>query len=146
MHRQPSLLKIITIDYAAFLGWLLPTVMWVMYIFLWVSGKTKTGDFILPVVFSVITVIALAVLFWRIQVFHTVFSDGIEAAATISNVSFFRDRGRVEYVYPYQGQKIIGGNAVLKVNRTQAYKIGEQVVVMVDRNMPKRAFIRDLYV
>lgn len=145
MNRQPSLLKIITIDYIAFLGWLFPVVMWGMYVVLIVLGNVKINDLTLPVTFAVITVVALAILIWRIQVFNTVFSDGIESTATINNVSFFRDRGRVDYVYTYQGQKYVSGNAIHKVKQTLALKAGEQVVLMVDRNNPKRAFIRDLY-
>lgn len=146
MNRQPSLLKIITIDYIAFLGWLFPVVMWGIYIALIVLGNIKANDFTLPIIFAVISVVALAILMWRIQVFNTVFSDGIETTATINNVSFFRDRGRVDYVYTYQGQKYVSGNAIHKVKQTLALKVGEQVVLMVDRNNPKRAFIRDLYV
>lgn len=146
MNRQPSLLKIITIDYIAFLGWLFPVVMWGIYIALIVLGNIKANDFTLPIIFAVISVVALAILMWRIQVFNTVFSDGIETTATINNVSFFRDRGRVDYVHTYQGQKYVSGNAIHKVKQTLALKVGEQVVLMVDRNNPKRAFIRDLYV
>lgn len=146
MNRQPSLLKIITIDYIAFLGWLFPVVMWGMYVVLIVLGNVKINDLTLPVTFAVITVVALAILIWRIQVFNTIFSDGIEATATINNVSFFRDRGRVDYVYTYQGQKYVSGNAIHKVKQTLALKAGEQVVLMVDRNNPKRVIIRDLYV
>ena len=146
MNRQPSLLKIITIDYIAFLGWLFPVVMWGMYVVLIVLGNVKINDLTLPVTFAVITVVALAILIWRIQVFNTIFSDGIETTATINNVSFFRDRGRVDYVYTYQGQKYVSGNAIHKVKQTLALKAGEQVVLMVDRNNPKRAFIRNLYV
>lgn len=145
MNRQPSLLKIITIDYIAFLGWLFPVVMWGIYIALIVLGNIKANDFTLPIIFAVISVVALAILMWRIQVFNTVFSDGIETTATINNVSFFRDRGRVDYVHTYQGQKYVSGNAIHKVKQTLALKVGEQVVLAVDRNNPKRAFIRDLY-
>ena len=145
MTRQPSLLKIVTIDYVAFLGWLFPVVMWGMYVVFIVLGNVKTNDFTLPIILAVITVVALAILIWRIQVFNTIFSDGIETIATINNVSFFRDRGRVDYVYTHQGQKYASGNPIQKVKQTLALKVGEQVVLMVDRNNPKRAFIRDLY-
>lgn len=145
MNRQPSFLKIIMIDYAALLGWLFPTVAWGIYILLLALGNTKTSDYSLLIIFASITVLALVVLVWRVQVINTVFSDGIESTATIRNVSFFRDRGRVDYIYTYQGQKYASGNAVHKVKQTQALKVGDPVVVVIDRNNPKRAFIRDLY-
>ena len=145
-NNQPSLLKIVTIDYATFLGWLIPVVVWGIYIVLIILGNVQTDDFTLPITFFGMTVAALAILIWRIQIFNTVFSDGIEITATISNVSFFRDRGRVEYVYFHQGEKYASGNAIHKVKQTLALKVGEQVVLMVDRNNPKRTFIRDLFI
>lgn len=146
MNKHPSLIKIITIDYIACLAFLIPVIFWGLYIVLIILQKVTLADFALPVIFSVITIVAIGVLVWRIQVFNTVFNDGLETPATVSNISFFRDRGRVDFVYTYQGQKYIGGNAILKVKQTQALQIGEQVIVIVDRNNPKRAFIRDLYI
>lgn len=146
MNKHPSLIKITTIDYIACLAFLFPVIFWGLYIVLIILEKVTITDFILPIIFSVITIFAFVVLVWRIQVFNTVFDDGLESTATISSISFFRDRGRVDYVYSYQGQKYISGNAILKVKRTQALQIGEQVIVIVDRNNPKRAFIRDLYI
>lgn len=116
------------------------------YIILLILQKVKIMDFVLPVIFSIITIVAIGVLAWRVQVFNTIFNDGLETPATVGNIFFFRDRGRVDYVYTYQGQKYISGNVIHKVKQTQALQIGEQVIVMVDRNHPNRAFIRDLYV
>lgn len=145
MNKQPSLIKIMTIDYLALLGWLFPVVMWGIYITLVILGKNKPNDITLLVIYAVITVAALGVLIWRIQVFKTVFSDGFETTAVIKNVFFFRDRGRVDYAYTYQGQNYTSGNAIHKVKQTRALMIGEQVTLVVDRNNPKRAFIRNLY-
>lgn len=145
MNKQPALVKIITTDYAAFLAFLFPVVAWGFYFIMIVFQNVNLADFTLPMIFAVITIVSLSMLFWRVQVFNTIFNDGIEAPATISNISFFRDRGRVDYIYTFQGQKYVSGNAVHKVRQTQNLQIGEQVIVVVDRNNPKRAFIRDLY-
>jgi hypothetical protein len=52
----------------------------------------------------------------------------------------------VDYVYIHQGNRYVSSNAIHKVQQTRALRIGDQVVVMVDRNDPQRAFIRDLYI
>ena len=145
MNKQPSLIKILTIDYAAFLAVLFPIIMWGLYIVLVILEEVKLTDLVLPVTFALITVVSIGVIGWRVRTINTVFSDGMEATAAISNVSFFRDRGRVDYVYTYQGQKYVSGNAIHKVKQTLALRGGAQVVLMVDRNNPRRAFIRDLY-
>lgn len=145
MNRQPSRIKIITIDYAAFLSALFPPISWGFYLILRLMGEPMAQAPFLPAIFGVITVLGIGVLAWRIQLINTVFTDGIEASATISRISFFRDRGRVDYYYLYQNQKYSSGAAVMKVKRTRDLNIGDQVIVVVDRNQPKRAFIRDLY-
>jgi hypothetical protein len=145
MNKQPSLVKIITIDYAAFVALLFPIITWGIYIVLVVLQKVKTTDFSLLAIYAGITIVAVGVMGWRIQVFNSVFNDDIEVPAIISNVFFFRDRGRIDYVYTHQGQKYASGNAVHKVKQTRSLLVGEQVIVMVDRNNPKRAYIRNLY-
>lgn len=146
MNKQPSLVKIATIDYFAFLVWLSPVVSWMTYFALLTIGKVEADNFIPPASLVAGTLAALAIFAWRIQVFNNVFSDGFESTATISNILFFRDRGRVEYIYTHQGQKYLGSTTLHKVRQTQALQVGQQVIVMIDRNNPKRAFIRDLYI
>ena len=142
MNKPPSLLKIITVDYSAFLGCLLPVLMWGIYIVIIALGIVKTNDPTLPILFATITFIALFILIWRIQIFKAVFNSGIETTAIINHISFFRDGGRVGYVYTYQGQEYTSSNAIQKGEETLALKLGEQVILVVDRNNPKRAFIR----
>ena len=145
MNKQPSLVKIITIDYAAFMALLFPIITWGIYMVLVVLQKVKTTDFSLLAIYTGITIVAVGVMGWRIQVFNSVFNDDIEVPAIISNVFFFRDRGRIDYVYTHQGQKYASGNTVHKVKQTRSLLVGEQVIVMLDRNNPKRAYIRNLY-
>jgi len=116
-----------------------------LYIVLVILGDVDLKDMVLPAVFAIITIVSISVIGWRVQAINTVFSDGMEMTAAISNVSFFRDRGRVDYVYTYQGQKYVSGNAIHKVKQTLELRVGTQVVLMADRNNPRRAFIRDLY-
>lgn len=145
MHKQPSLIKIITIDYISFTAFLFPVVLWGLYIFMFIFQDIDVSLVPLPVLFVAISIIAVAIIGWRVHTFNTIFSDGIETTAVISNVSFFRDRGRIEYAFTYQGQKFASGNAVHKVRLTQMMRVGQQVIMVVDRNNPKRAYIRDLY-
>jgi hypothetical protein len=97
------------------------------------------------IVIALITLAGLGLVFWRVQVIKAIFEDGIEIAGTLRSVVFFRDRGRVEYVYTYLDQKYASGNAILKTSRTKRLQPGMQIVLVVDRSQPRRAFIRDLY-
>lgn len=143
--KTASTTKIIQNDYPTLLSFIFPIVMSGLYLYLVISGNTGTTNLTLSIIFACITLISIAVLIWRIQTIKNICNDGLEVIAMISNVSFFRDRGRVDYIYTHQGQKHISGNAIHKTKQTQALSVGMEVIIMVDRNNPKRAFIRDLY-
>jgi hypothetical protein len=142
MSKPPSIIKILLVDYAVFVCAMAPIVFWSMYfIFIGEPGKLN-----LPVLFGLISFACLVVVSWRIVLFLTIFSDNQQVNATITRIYFFRDRGCIEYTFDYMGQKYLGGNAVMKCKWTKDYVSGQPVVVLVDRNHPQRAFIRDLYV
>jgi len=144
MVRNPSFFKVVTTDYPTFSACLFPPASGAFYLFLSLTEENPV-DITVSIFFAAGSVIALIVLLWRIQLFNTIFSDGMTANATISKVWFFRDRGRINYSYTYLGQNYSSGNVVMKIKKTRQIKVGDQVVVMVNRNKPKQAFIRDLY-
>jgi hypothetical protein len=145
MIKQPSLFKIMTIDYIALTAFLFPVVSWCFCIVLLIFERIDANYYDFLAFVASVTVVAIVILAWRIRLFYSIFDEGIEAPATISNITFFRDRGRVDYIYTIQGEKFSSGNAIHKVKQTRSLQVGEQVIVMVDRNNLKRAFIRDLY-
>jgi hypothetical protein len=145
MDKQPSIFKIIIIDYAAFMAALFPVVLWGLYLLLLVMKEIWITDITYPVIAAGITLISILVLIWRIRQISMIFEDGLEVSATISNVFFFRDRGRVDYTFTYNGQKYITGNALHKVKQTSELRVGDTVTVLLDRNDPRRTCIRELY-
>ncbi len=147
MNRRPSLLRILTVDYPCFVALMVPVILVVLSLagLFFTLDVNVWNDLKSILISAAILLVALVVLAWRVQLFNAVFDDSIQAVATISRVSFYRDRGHIGYVYSYQGQKFNGGSVVMRMKRTRALQPGQQVVVMVDRNRPKRAFIRDLY-
>ena len=143
MNERPSISRIVTTDYIAFVGFLVPIVSAAMLAILVLLQSENTTDF--AWIALIIAIAAFGVLIWRIRLINTVFEDGIATPGTISGVDFYRDRGRVEYIYTYGGQKLSSGNAIHKTKQTKALQPGALVTVVVDRNNPKRAFVRQLY-
>jgi hypothetical protein len=43
------------------------------------------------------------------------------------------------------GQPYQNGNAIMKNQKTQAFRNGDEIELIVDRSNPKRAFIKQLY-
>jgi hypothetical protein len=138
-----SFLRIIEADYIAYISVLAPVVMWAVYAFSYFSGRETGTTYTLTM--AGITVAGMLALIWRYRLFSTVFEDGQQTQAVISHVSFYRDRGRIDYEYTYMGQQYKSGSMVHKIRRVTDLKIGDQITVMIDRNKPNRAFIKDLY-
>jgi len=154
--RQPSLLRIIQSDYTALFALGFPAVAWVMYIaiayfgfFPGLRGRDPLTGADAPFFLYlgiITTLVGVPIFIWRVRSFQTLFAQGVQVTGRITSVSFFRDRGRVEYTYTYEGETYNGGNAIMKTGRTQALQPDTEVVLIVDRSNPKRALIRDLYV
>lgn len=146
MGKRPSIYKIILVDYVALVAALFPIILWGMYVLLDVFNPTNPPKPSFKVWIAGITIIAFCVFVWRIRQFILWFDDGIEVSGKINNIFFFRDRGRVDFEYTYQGEKFTSRSILHKVKQTTSLRVGDQVTVMIDRNNPKRAIIRDLYI
>jgi|SRR5687767_11787428 len=141
--QRPSLLRVISTDYASFLSVLFPIVFGGFSIYFFFTGNDAVRLF-LPLAI-VATVIGIPVLVQRYRIISSVFAEGAQTEGTVTGLSFFRGRGRAEYSYTFQGEKHVSSNAINKNSRTRKLRVGEAVTVLVDRNNPKRAFIREIY-
>lgn len=146
MNRQASLFRIVAVDYGALISVIAPVAIWGVVLFIALfQGSDRVGDVSLYIAIG-ITVVSVASLLWRIQLIRGVVNDGLEVPAVISSLAYFRDRGRVEYVYTHQGKRYQSGNAIHRSPLTSRLRQGDSMILVVDRDRPERAFIRDLYV
>lgn len=154
--QKPSVLRIIQSDYTALFAVAFPVIAWVIYVatayfgfFPGLRGRDPLTGASAPFFFYlglVTTLIGVPVFIWRVRSFQALFARGVEVPGRVASISFYRDRGRVEYAYTYEGNTYQGGNAIMKTGRTKALQPGDEVVLIVDKDNPKRALIRDLYV
>lgn len=142
--KQPSLLKIVWIDYIAFLATALSLMAVGLYVYdrFFMRSVSQSFTWITMGIF----VVGLFGVTWRFTSIISLYNSGLEARATVSEVSFFRDRGAIRYIYPYQGQRYAGRMIVMKNKLTDRYQIGDEVAVIVDRENPGKSIIRDLFV
>lgn len=143
MKRIPTLLRVIQVDYAAQLGSLMPVVVWGLWIVMLAIQPDDAAFFRTLAV--PITVIGLGLLFWRSRIIMQTYEDGNQAEGVVSNVSFFRGRGRIYYAYTAASQKYLGSNAVNQASRARTIRPGQMVTVTYSRHAPKRAFVDELY-
>lgn len=142
-NQKPSLFRVISVDYPSLLSFLFPITFWVLTAYYYYIGSDSFQLFVL--LSTGATVLGIPYLFWRFYIISSVFEDGLEVPGTVTGIGFFRGRGRVDYTYTHQGQKYISGNAINRTKHTKGLQSGQQVTILVDRNTPKRAFVKDIY-
>ena len=142
-NKKPSLFRIISIDYLSLLSVLFPVVFWIYSAYCFFTQDDSLQLFVLLSIG--LSVVGIPLLFWRYRLISAVFDDGVETQGTITGIRFFRGRGRVDYAYSFQGQKYVSGNSVNRTKSTRALRDGQQVTILIDRNDPKRAFVKEIY-
>lgn len=100
----------------------------------------------MPFILALVSIAGIAAIVWRIRLIASAFEYGWEIEGDIVGVSFFRDRGRITYIYTIQGERYQSSNAVMQHRLTKALQRGQKVVIMANRDNPKIAFIRDIYI
>ena len=142
--KQPSLLKIIWIYYWTFVSAVFCLVAAGMYIYdAFLDGKSTQS---LTWVSLGIFLLGLLGVAYRYISIVSLYNSGLETRATVSEVGFFRDRGYIKYIYPYENKKYASYMTVMKNKTTTRYQIGAEIEVIVDRENPKKSIIKDLFV
>lgn len=98
----------------------------------------------------IVSDVALTVLLgWlvtrRIAYVRRIAESGLEVTGRIVSIAFFRDRGRVEYDFEFDGKTYHAGNAIWKNAETTRLKIGDELKLLVDPDRPSGVFISFLY-
>lgn len=141
--KQPSILKIIWIDYWAFISAIFCIIAPGIYVYDTFIAANPTGNLVW--ILAGVLLISLLGLMLRYVSIVSLYNSGLEAKATISEVGFFRDRGYIKYIYPYEKKKYASKMRVMKNKTTLQYQIGDEVDVIVDRENPKKAIIKNLF-
>jgi hypothetical protein len=156
--KKPSAFQILKNDALSFVAIILPVVMWGIYIavtFFGVSFESKRSGTVVensgnnPVFLIapiVLTLLGAALLSWRLTAFNKMFETGERVVGKITDVSFSKDRGRIEFSYNYQRQKFKSGSSIMKNSKTASYRNGGDVVLIVDSANPNKVLIQDLYI
>lgn len=150
--RVPSLSRIIWADYIAFISVIFPAVIWIVCL-AWIPDWRGEGPVIpawmVPhvLVFSLLAAL-LGSLFlaWRVWLIKKIFQNGSVVSGRITFVSLKRDRGRLDYTYNFEGKVYESGVSIHRNAQTKELRAGEKIILLVDQNNPKRAFMRDLYI
>lgn len=94
---------------------------------------------------SILTVLLLGLLIWRVYRINSIITKGTRVKAWVVDIGFIRDRGRVEYEYTVYGRVIRSGTAIMKNAKTTALQVGDQIELALVPGNPEKALFLDLY-
>ncbi|WP_406661078.1 hypothetical protein V7O66_00725 [Methanolobus sp. ZRKC3] len=79
--------------------------------------------------------------------FHNLYSHGIDITGHIDSPYYYkRSSSRIEYKYEYQGEEYLRGNAIPTSKLMELnFNEGDEVVIRLDPENPKKAVIKDIY-
>ena len=141
--KHPSLLKIIWIDYWGFVSTVLCLIAAGMAIYNTFLSRNATPGML----WFALGILGLGL--WGVALRYisivSLYNSGLETQATVSEVGFFRDRGTIKYIYPYENKKYASHMTVMKNGTTTRYQVGSEIEVIVDRENPKKSLIKDLF-
>jgi hypothetical protein len=143
-EKQPSSLKIILNDYAAFLSLMFCMIAPGLYLYDALIAENPSQGFR----WIAIGMFLLAFLFLATRFISIIslYNSGIETTAVINEIGFFRDRGYIKYIYSLDNKKYASRITVMKNKSTEKYQIGNEVEVMVSRENPKKSLIKELFI
>jgi hypothetical protein len=148
MNKKFDFYRVISVDYTSNLAISSTIVIWAAYIFFYLLQFEQRGFLWKWGIASLsVSVIAFIFLVWRRYFFHSIYIRGVDVTGHIHLANAYISGGsRVEYKYEFQGEKYWRGNALThKIFFSHNFREGDEVILMIDSENPKRAVIKDLY-
>jgi hypothetical protein len=136
-------MRIIDSDYTSAIAILAAVIFW---FFFWILASLRLVDLqILRYLVIGLTAGCLTLLAWRGRLISRIFANGAETVGEIQQIWFYRDRGRIIITFSWERQKIQKNSLIPKNDYTATLHKGQEITLVIDRDQPNRAFLRDLY-
>ncbi len=142
-RRRPTIIRIIDSDYTAALALMAPFIIWLLF---WLLSIMHVVDLQIPRYLAIaLTFASLLLVARRCWLISQIFANGVQTPGEVKHILFYRDRGRVMVTFNWEGKEIEKNITIPKNEYTETLSEGQAITVMVDRDQPQRAFVRDLY-
>lgn len=154
---KPKLLKIVKNDYLVLLSFVAPLVIWGIFLFLYfngtISGVGRNKSLVLAASdapFFLIMAIIFSLVFvsigvWRIKQIKNIFSNGIEVTGKVLKITFYKDRGRLEYEYTLEDYSYRSNVGIHKTGEVIELQSGHPLKIIVHRDNSLKSVVADLY-
>lgn len=138
-----SLSKVLSTDFPALAAGLGIPIIWGVHSgFPYLRPTESPLSLWFPVSISVVLMILLG---WRISRVARLFAHGQLAVGLVTRLNIARDRGRLEFIFEYQGKPISTWTPIHKTKAVLLLAPGTVVDVLFDPSYPTRAIVKHLY-
>jgi hypothetical protein len=142
-RKRPTIIRILDSDYTAALALMAPFILWLLF---WLLSIMQIVDLQIPRYLAILlTVASLLLAAWRCWMISQIFANGVETTGEVKHIWFYRDRGRLMLTFNWEGKAVIKNSTIPKNKFTEGLTEGQALTLLVARDQPKRAFVRDLY-
>lgn len=157
LPQKPRVSDIIKSDYLSKLTLIIPAAIWLLLLitvlypympeyFRRISPLNHHDTpYYLPFAFT-ITIVSIPIFVLRIYSIMRILTNGIEVKGRITFFWRKRDRGHIIYSYRFNDQTYEKGHALRVTKKMENLKKGDEIVIIVNKKIPKQALIRDRYI
>jgi hypothetical protein len=144
---KPHLKKILLADWPAlFCSISIPGIWVIGLIFPFLRQGATFGRVEILTIALPLSLIAAGFLLWRVTRIQTLFSRGAAVRGNITRIRLVRDRGRVEFRYEFNGERLESWMPVHQTPEVLALRESQEIDLLVDATRPRRAIIRHLFI
>lgn len=146
METQISTWKMIKSDHWAFISFVYFLIFFggFGYFFL-TEGDIEIKSYSALVLMFLFIFVPLIGFVMRTRKIKSIFENGNKTTAIINNVSFFRWKGTVTYVFEYRNERYLVKNFIVKNGNTKELSTGQAVEIYHSVENPKSAVIEFLF-
>jgi hypothetical protein len=144
---KPHLTKILLADWPAlFCSISIPGIWVIGLVFPFLRQGATFGRVEILTIALPLSLIAAGFLLWRVTRIQTLFSRGAAVRGNITRIRLVRDRGRVEFRYEFNGERLESWMPVHQTPEVLALRESQEIDLLVDATRPRRAIIRHLFI
>lgn len=153
--KAPNIFKIVKNDYITALCVIFPFVLFTISSITYYTGylPDRRGNLMevesLAPLFLYIGIALLVLGIWisvtRIKIIIDTFNKGIVIQGEITCAEYFKDRGRIEFKYRFDGIERKKGMGIMQSKTTKGLQTGEIIDIIIDKRNPDRAFILQFF-
>ena len=156
MENSFSLKNVIKHDYISLLSFVCAIIMAVLLLqmyFIGFSFSRGSGLVFVPVeerflyycIFGGIGLIGLLCFISRINIIKGYFNSGIKVKGIISELMYWRDRGKITFIYNIEGKEYQKTIAIHTTKMTASLGKNDEIIALVRTDNHSKAIIKDIF-